>query len=312
MGIININSASRYGNDPMTVPFTKQCSDPDFNGTVVPYTVPANTFFAPTLAEANAMATANIEANGQANANTNGDCVEKQTSVINYRITRDLSPYVDGSFSLQKNGSTTDLFTFAGDGTSTGNYHYGDILSWNAFHYHLATRWPDDASLTFNLRQGGITGTIIKTYTGGVVGLADIYSDNITISQPQYFVEVITQSSDSSLKILGYDFINNTTVPDDVIKVSVVDETTGLYMLGQTPSEVPIPSNFGARSGAYNVKNDGNTQTVYFINTGGTTVNVTLTSLGGYSNTFSLAAGTIMPLPKTGVDKTGIVITVNP
>lgn len=55
--------------------YTKQCDD-DAIGTLVKYTVPANKYYGATQEAADAQAQAEMDANGQANANEIGDCVQ--------------------------------------------------------------------------------------------------------------------------------------------------------------------------------------------------------------------------------------------
>jgi hypothetical protein len=62
-----------FGNAALSRPFQKQCSY-GYTGTTVDYTVPANTYWAYTQTEADAMAWAESSANGLAFANFNGAC----------------------------------------------------------------------------------------------------------------------------------------------------------------------------------------------------------------------------------------------
>lgn len=63
-----------FGNDAKTQYFTKNDCGGGLFGSSVPYTVNANTYYASTKAAANALRDANINANGQTNANTLGTC----------------------------------------------------------------------------------------------------------------------------------------------------------------------------------------------------------------------------------------------
>ncbi|RAJ77243.1 PA14 domain-containing protein [Chitinophaga dinghuensis] len=62
------------GNDSMTQYFTRNNCGPNYIGSSVPYTVNANTYFAPTKDSANRLALSDINANGLTNANTMGSC----------------------------------------------------------------------------------------------------------------------------------------------------------------------------------------------------------------------------------------------
>lgn len=63
-----------FGNEELTQVFTKNDCEVGSTGTEVPYTVPANTYFASTQIEANQLAQDDIDANGQDYANANGTC----------------------------------------------------------------------------------------------------------------------------------------------------------------------------------------------------------------------------------------------
>ena len=227
---------------------------------------------------------------------------------INYNIARNTIPFVDGNMSLQKNGSTTDILTFIGSGVSSGDYRIGDTLTVNAFHYHLGYRWPDDASLTLTIKKDS-DNSVVYTYTGGLVNVADIISHSLVLDETSYTVSITTASFDTSLITLGYDLSNETTVPDGVVLVSAIDTTTSIIMLGETPSQIPVPSiGGGTRSGAYNMKDDANPQTIVINNTGGTNISVRLQNQGSYDQTFNLLANT--SVNKTGLGKSGIIVTV--
>lgn len=72
----NTNGSCAYGNDETSQAFiTQNCPD-GFTGGEVIYTVPANTYLAPTKAEANEDADADVADNGQDYANDNPNCIE--------------------------------------------------------------------------------------------------------------------------------------------------------------------------------------------------------------------------------------------
>jgi len=64
---------SWFGNSAITGNFTKDCSSGN-TGSVVPYTLSANTYYRPTQAEADEYASYQFEILGQVNANLNGVC----------------------------------------------------------------------------------------------------------------------------------------------------------------------------------------------------------------------------------------------
>lgn len=77
--IVNTNQFRNYpypghGNEVRSGNYQKECSA-GFEGTWETYTVPANTYYSTHKATANAMAEADIVANGQAHANSVGTCI---------------------------------------------------------------------------------------------------------------------------------------------------------------------------------------------------------------------------------------------
>ena len=90
------NDVVQFGNEARTVDFTKQgCSIG--SGSVVPFTVNDNTFYADTQEQANTIRDSYIAANGQNNANENGYC--KSISVP-YSINWGANPFTRGSFDV--------------------------------------------------------------------------------------------------------------------------------------------------------------------------------------------------------------------
>jgi hypothetical protein len=63
-----------YGNAFKSTDFTKNNCAADYTGSTVTYPVPANTYYAATQVAADALAEADIAANGQAYANSTGTC----------------------------------------------------------------------------------------------------------------------------------------------------------------------------------------------------------------------------------------------
>jgi hypothetical protein len=114
---------AQYGNTVHSQSFTRNNCASGYVGSSVAYTVAANTFVATTEARANALALADIAANGQAYANANGTCVGPGS--ISY-----LTPLDTFDVTLY-NTSTAETFyrTISGRGTITGlTVGYYDIL----------------------------------------------------------------------------------------------------------------------------------------------------------------------------------------
>lgn len=222
---------------------------------------------------------------------------------INWSINRQPVPYVDGNILVYKGGIEIERRDFNGSGVLTGPYLTGDTLEIQAFHFAFSNRWPDDASLTFIVKNA--VGTIIHTYTGGTVMDALVDDYILTLVDNTYSLEVTTFSADASLATLGYDVINNNIgIADEVVYMQVIDDTTGLSMLDL----IPAPSFGTHREGNYNVKNDANTQRVTIRNTSGIDIGIRLKTLGAYDRTFNMVAGQI--LTKPGLDKTKVTLTV--
>ena len=67
---------TRYYNTLRTANYTRDDCAVGYHGSVVAYTVPANTYFTYTsVSDANVLADADLSANGQAYANANGTCI---------------------------------------------------------------------------------------------------------------------------------------------------------------------------------------------------------------------------------------------
>lgn len=120
------------GNEPRCEEFlSEDCPD----GTTpqpYEYCVPMNTYFAPTLAEANALRDADIAANGQNEANTNGECLcdleltfvsktdETAVDANDGSITVTGSTTFSGGFVLSKDNGATFPYTGTSPYTFTG------------------------------------------------------------------------------------------------------------------------------------------------------------------------------------------------
>lgn len=224
--------------------------------------------------------------------------------VIAYNLQRNPPPpNVDANFSLQKNGITTDLVTFTGTGTSTGNYQPGDTLTVNLFHY-LGIRWPEDASMLLNIKD--VSGNVLYNFQGGNPDVADVHSHSFTVNQNYYLIEVSSSSADTSLSTPGYTLTNSRNdINDNEVIISIIDGTTNLVML----SGLPMPPFGQQRAGAYNVKNDNGSQQVQLENNSSLEVSITLSSDNGFTETFVLGAAN--GIVKTVPDKSGITIVLN-
>jgi YD repeat-containing protein len=108
-------NCSLYGNVVKTGTYTKTgCTSG--NGSPVTYTVPQNTYYATTQADADALAQNDVTANGQAYANANGTCSAAYTQVTGYSYIP--SPTYTVSFT---NTSTNVTYTMTLYGQSNGS-----------------------------------------------------------------------------------------------------------------------------------------------------------------------------------------------
>jgi len=223
---------------------------------------------------------------------------------INYNLQRNPPPpYVDANFSLQKNGSTTDLVTVTGTGFATGNYQIGDTLTVNLFHY-LSARWPDDGEMILNIKNA--SGIVLYNYQGGARDIADVHSYSFTLTEQTYLIEVLSSSNDTTLSTPGYTLSTlRSDIVDSEIIISITDSTTDLVMLGN----FPMPPSGTIRKGAYNVKNDNGVQKIQIENNSPYEVSIKLSSDHGFNETFNLEPAN--GILKTVTDKSGITMVIN-
>ena len=95
------NTAS-YPNDRRTQNFTRNTCGSQY-GTVVEYVVPAGTYYAPSVGEANTLAQNDINSNGQNYANSAGQCVPAPCTDVPYSLSISVttgSGYFDASISV--------------------------------------------------------------------------------------------------------------------------------------------------------------------------------------------------------------------
>lgn len=101
------------GNVEKTGTFTRNNCGSGYTASQVTYTVPANTYFAPTQAEADAFAQNEVDVNGQAYANQNGTC-----SIIYYNSSRS-GTFTRNNCGTGGTGSTVTYTVAAGTYSST-------------------------------------------------------------------------------------------------------------------------------------------------------------------------------------------------
>lgn len=225
----------------------------------------------------------------------NVDAVEPPVPVtIDWNITQDSAPYVNGYWLWYKNGAPLPFV----DGEAMMGV-IGDTIKVQILHYHENFRWPDDASMTLTVENAAEA--ILYTYTGGNRDVSFVHEHEFVLEEEYYYIHALTQSSDATLAPLGFDVNNNTAFSGNTIKISAVDATTGLTML-----RISEDNNLGA----YNMKNDAGTQTVTIENTTGATIEVRLRTVTASSDeTFNVVPGGIVPKV---LAKAGFIIDLNP
>ena len=116
-------ACNMYGNAELSGSYMTNCSSG--GGSIVTYTVPANTYYASTLIDADNLALADRTANGQAYADVNGTCTPTQTT---FNVQNSVSVAYTISFTNTGSGpSNTNIFLNPNSSTSvtlqTGTYN---------------------------------------------------------------------------------------------------------------------------------------------------------------------------------------------
>lgn len=104
--------ALSIGNEIQSQEFQRNNCSAGSTGTYFTYTIPANTYFAETLIEANNLALADISTNGQNEANLNGYCILDTVisiGVIDVNNSSDADLYMRVNTSGVSNPSVTDI-----------------------------------------------------------------------------------------------------------------------------------------------------------------------------------------------------------
>lgn len=191
-----------FGNEVQSQDFTKVGCAMGTNPSTVTYTVPANTYFSDSVADANTLALADITANGQNYANTNGYCfapTEAGIIVVDFLSTAptmDIFAYIDtvgvdsdinqqlvytGQNYLPLTGTlatAADCYLLASDQLVPSFYRFefniGKLLaeypSINDFIFRIQARASTTTSTTINYNyQYGGTGHMTMVNSGGLL-----------------------------------------------------------------------------------------------------------------------------------------------
>jgi len=164
-----------FYNETITKIFSKQCSLDEFGriqtGTDVPYTVTAEKYVGFTQQAANALAMAEIDANGQANANTYGDCYIYAGPPVLKEILNGSGNNVDIKYLCPFNAGY--LYLFIQD-VATG------VILNNYQPYSLS---PSQTNFTITLTKGKEYKFWLQAGGGGMYPSV-LYSQYITINFP--------------------------------------------------------------------------------------------------------------------------------
>jgi YD repeat-containing protein len=163
-----------FGNIATSQAFTRNNCSVGFNGSSVTYTVAANTYKAASQSEADALAQANITANGQAYANTNGTC----TAATTYSSVVKSGSFTRNNCASGFTGSTVTYTVAAGAYTSTVSQAAADQLAQNDVNNngqtYANTNGTCTASCTNNITYNNFANvagfSVTYTGTGGTTG----------------------------------------------------------------------------------------------------------------------------------------------
>jgi len=153
-------SVAQIGNERRSGRYTKYCTTGV--GTEVETWVASNSYFAPTLAEANQLADNYIAANGQNNANEQGSCVGDDCGlVVNVTATYIIYPsrvYILVSFSVTKFGNYTIAAKFTGISGLTSYVTY-----FNGYTPNFALSIPASGTGQFIITVSGECNSVVYT-----------------------------------------------------------------------------------------------------------------------------------------------------
>lgn len=170
------------GNVEMSQSFQKNDCTGDDTGTYVTYTVPADTYFADTQEEANALAQADIDANGQTFANdpeNGGTCL---APTVNALLTIDM--FTD---------SNLDVCAYI---DTPGVIESGNIAARDGLNFYQLT---DPAASAFILASDNMSdATLKRRFIFNIGKLIGLYPDDITIPVFTFIVRGRTSGSPGS------------------------------------------------------------------------------------------------------------------
>lgn len=213
----NITTKSEVGNERRSQTFQRNNCASGSSGTFYEYVVEANTYFAPTLAEANALADEDIADNGQNAANTNGTCIlDTVISVF----------FVDVLF----DSASTYLMRINTPGIDPSINNVSVISGANFF------RNTDPAENAFMLASDLIDqSNLMWRFAGNIGKLINLYPDAVAV--PQFIFELMVNTGSLSIKNGRYSL----KYPNQTL---IMNGTVGSYIPSTSPTGGPTPTDW--------------------------------------------------------------------
>lgn len=205
------------GNEERSQTFQRDNCGAGETGTYYDYVVPADTYFAADLAAANALADADIAANGQNEANLNAICIPDDTiSILVVDVYDDAN--LDCCFYINTPGITQS------------NNIVATALKTGGQNFYLPSDPADDA---FMLASDLVSDITLKwRFQGNIGKLLTLYTDDVAI--PEFIFELRGRSTVSGAQNGQYALKN----PDQTMGMS---GTPGSYIPIVTPGGGPVP-----------------------------------------------------------------------
>jgi Family of unknown function (DUF5977) len=159
-----------FYNTPQSGTYTKQCSQ-GYTGSSVTYTIPANTYSSSIdVPAANAIALANVQANGQAYANANGTCTLIPPSCSFSMASGFSSPYN----TISSTGNTVSFnLVFYPTNSAMNLYSTYTVAT-------ISTGCRPAATRTFSVNTSGRT-FLVMIYSSGQVSVQLVYGSSVPV-----------------------------------------------------------------------------------------------------------------------------------
>lgn len=211
-----VTTINNVGNEEQSGTFQKNDCAPGSSGTYATYIVAADTYFAPTLAEANALAQDDVDDNGQDYAN---DSMESGTTclldTVNALLTVDMF-----------NDATLDVCAYI---DTPGVTESNQIAARNGLNFLLST---DPAENAYILASDNMTVTTKRRFIFNIGKLIAQYPDDVAI--PEFIFKVRGRSGTAGLKTGVY----QEEFPTETL---VMTGSPGTYVPSTVPGGGPAP-----------------------------------------------------------------------